>query len=107
MDPAYILQWINDRTRSALILGCMVLALDCIIVAVALTAAENKPPPTSSISAEQAEEIALKHMPGKVSDVAIKKKRGKTIYVVEIMTESLGEKDVFVDMQSGAVVDTD
>jgi uncharacterized membrane protein YkoI len=107
MDPAYILQWINGRTRSALVLGCTVLAMDCIIVAVALAAAEDKPSPTSSISAEQAKEIALKNTPGKVTDVAIEKKRGKTIYVVEIMTESLGEKDVVVDMQSGTVVDMD
>ncbi|MEO8117886.1 MAG: PepSY domain-containing protein [Rhodoferax sp.] len=107
MDPAYILQWISGRTRSALILGCTVLALDSVVVAVAVAAAENTPSPTAKISEEQAKAIALKKIPGKVTDVTIEKKRGKTVYVVEVMTESQGEKDVFIDMQSGAVVGTD
>lgn len=107
MDPAYILQWISVQTRSALILGCTVLALDCMVLAVAIAAAENEPSATATISVEQAKVIALKTMPGKVTDVAIEKKRGKTVYVVEIRTESQGERDVFIDMQSGAVVGTD
>jgi uncharacterized membrane protein YkoI len=101
MKPAHLLQGIGGRTRGALILGCAVLALASAAVA------ETKPPPAAQISEEQAKAIALKKMPGKVIDVAIEKKRGKTVYVVEVMTESQGEKDVFIDMRSGAVVGTD
>ncbi|WP_114972315.1 PepSY domain-containing protein [Rhodoferax ferrireducens] len=101
MKRAHILQGISRRTRSALILSCTALAL------ASVASAENKPQQAVKISEEQAKAIALKKMPGKVTDVAIEKKRGKTVYVVEVMTESQGEKDVFIDMQSGAVVGTD
>ena len=46
-------------------------------------------------------------MPGKVTGVVIEKKKGKTVYVVEIMTEKKGEIDVFVDIVSGKVIGTD
>lgn len=61
----------------------------------------------ANITEEQATAVALKVMPGKVTGVTIEKKRGKNVYVVEVMTESKGEKDVFVDMVSGKVVGTD
>ena len=69
---------------------------------------KNDPPAASAkITEEQATAIALKVMPGKATGVTIEKKRGKNVYVVEIMTESKGEKDVFVDMVSGKVIGTD
>jgi hypothetical protein len=51
--------------------------------------------------------IALKTIPGKVTKVVIEKKKGKNVYVVEIMTEKKGEIDVFVDIVSGKVIGTD
>ena len=64
-------------------------------------------PPGAKISSEQATQIALKVFPGKVTSVTIEKKRGKNVYTVEIMTKDKGEKDVFVDIVTGAVIGTD
>jgi Peptidase propeptide and YPEB domain len=64
-------------------------------------------PPVAKVSSEQATAIALKEIPGKATSVKIERKRGKNVYTVEIMTASAGEKDVFVDIESGAVVGID
>jgi Peptidase propeptide and YPEB domain len=60
----------------------------------------------AKITAENAKKIALQRVPGKVTDVAIERKKGKNVYVVEIQTEGR-EVDVFVDTQTGEVVGTD
>ena len=62
--------------------------------------------PVAKISAAEATKIALERMPGKATDVKIERKLGKNVYVVEIQT-SRGEKDVFVDIESGKIVGTD
>ena len=62
--------------------------------------------PTPKITTEQASEIALKLVPGRVTSVVIERKRGRNVYVVEIQTNG-GEKDVFVDIETGRVVGTD
>lgn len=62
--------------------------------------------PTPKITSEQASEIALKLVPGRVTSVVIERKRGRHVYVVEIVTGG-GEKDVFVDIETGRVVGTD
>jgi uncharacterized membrane protein YkoI len=60
------------------------------------------------ISREQATQAALQALPGKVTDVTIEKKRGKTVYVIEIVAEKDGaETDVLVDMDSGTVLGMD
>jgi uncharacterized membrane protein YkoI len=60
------------------------------------------------ISSEQATRAALEALPGKVTDVTIEKKRGKTVYVIEIVAEKDGaETDVLVDMDSGKVLGLD
>ena len=61
----------------------------------------------AKITKEQATKAALEHIPGKVTDVTIERKRGRNVYVVEIQSPDQGEKDVFVDMESGKVVGTD
>jgi uncharacterized membrane protein YkoI len=61
----------------------------------------------ATITEDQAKEIALKSVPGKVTGVAIEKKRGKNVYVVEIMTEKDGEKDALVDMVTGKFLGTE
>jgi uncharacterized membrane protein YkoI len=70
-------------------------------------AAQDKPAVAAKITEEQAKASALKAMPGKVTKVQIEKKRGKTVYVVEIMSEKKGEVDVLVDMVSGKVIGTE
>jgi uncharacterized membrane protein YkoI len=57
------------------------------------------------ISQEQAIENALKVLPGKVTDVTQERKRGKTVWVIEIVADKDGsENDVLVDMNSGAIL---
>jgi uncharacterized membrane protein YkoI len=64
-------------------------------------------PPVAKVSGDQATQIALKTIPGQATSVKIERKLGKNVYVVEIKTASEGEKDVFVDIESGDVVGTD
>jgi Peptidase propeptide and YPEB domain len=64
-------------------------------------------PPVAKVSGAEASKIALERMPGKVTDVKIERKKGKNVYVVEIQTPNQGEKDVFVDIESGNIVGTD
>lgn len=64
-------------------------------------------PPGAKITEERAREIALKVMPGDVTGVTVEKKKGKQVYVVEIMSKTKGEKDVFVDIVSGKVIGID
>ncbi|HET6888333.1 MAG TPA: PepSY domain-containing protein, partial [Candidatus Udaeobacter sp.] len=61
----------------------------------------------TKITKEQATKIALEQIHGKVTDVTIERKRGKNVYVIEIQSPDQGEKDVFVDMESGKIVGTD
>jgi uncharacterized membrane protein YkoI len=61
--------------------------------------------PHAKISEEQAKQAALKAVPGAVTDATIEKKRGKMVYVIEIVARDDGaETDVLVDMDSGAVL---
>ena len=69
--------------------------------------ANFRPQPTPRITAEQATETALKAMPGRMTSVVIERKRGKHVYVVEIMTSNAGEKDVLVDIEFGEIVGTE
>ena len=64
-------------------------------------------PPVAKISGDQATKIALAEVPGKATSVTIERKKGKNVYVVEIQTPKDGEKDVFVDIESGKIVGTD
>ena len=64
-------------------------------------------PAGAKISEEQAKEIALKVLPGKVTGVTLETKKGKPVYAVEIMSKTKGEKDVFIDIVSGKVLGID
>ena len=63
--------------------------------------------PAAKITEEQAKKIALERIPGEVTDVAVEKKRGKNVYVIEIQSPEQGEKDVFVDIETGKIIGTD
>jgi len=67
----------------------------------------NYTPPVAKVSGEQATQIALKVFEGTPTKLTIERKKGKNVYVVEIMTRNKVEKDVFVDIESGEVVGTD
>ena len=56
---------------------------------------------------DQATKIALSEFPARSPSVTIERKHGKNVYVVEIQTPKDGEKDVFVDIESGKIVGTD
>jgi len=71
----------------------------------AQTIPQAKPEP--KISSEQAKAAALKVVPGRVTSVVIEKKQGKNVYVVEIVPRGGGEKDVFVDIETGQVLGTE
>jgi uncharacterized membrane protein YkoI len=71
-------------------------------------AAGHKPKGASGISQEEAKQIALKAVPGKVTDVTIEKKLGANRYVVEVMPADGGkEVDVIIDMKTGKVLALD
>jgi uncharacterized membrane protein YkoI len=85
-----------------------VLAILLLAPVIAAAQAQRQPtPPVAKITEEQATKIALERIPGKVTDVKIERKRGKNVYVVEIQTPNQGEKDVFVDIETGQIVGTD
>jgi Peptidase propeptide and YPEB domain len=69
--------------------------------------ANVRPPPVAKITPQQATETALKIMPGRMTSLVIERKRGRHVYVVEIMTSNAGEKDVLVDIESGEIVGTE
>lgn len=57
------------------------------------------------ISEEEAKVIAVRRVPGKVTDVAIEKKLGAPRWVVEIQPDGGGpETDVIIDMDTGEVL---
>jgi uncharacterized membrane protein YkoI len=68
-------------------------------------AAQQAQAGVGKISQEQASQNALQALPGKVTDISIERKRGKSVYVVEIVADKNGEEtDVLVDMESGKVL---
>jgi uncharacterized membrane protein YkoI len=61
----------------------------------------------AKISGAEATKVALELVPGRVTSLTIERKLGKNVYVVEIRTPGGGEKDVFVDIETGKIVGTD
>src|SRR5215813_10822342 len=95
--------------KGAIYVGLVAISLVPAMFLVPATAAAEaqQRQPTPKITEEQATTIALERIPGKVTEVTIERKRGKYVYVVEIQTPDAGEKDVFVDIQTGEIVGTD
>jgi uncharacterized membrane protein YkoI len=87
---------------------CMILvgALLAPSMAVGQTVPQAQTTPVAKITAEQATKIALERIPGKVTSVVMERKLGKNVYTVEIQTPK-GEKDVFVDVETGRIVGTE
>ena len=62
----------------------------------------------AKITKREAMDVALKHLQGKVTDVTVERKRGKQVYVIEIVAEKDGkENDVLVDTQTGEFLGVD
>lgn len=62
-------------------------------------------PNGAKISEQQAKQIAVKAVPGEITDATIEKKLGKMVWVIEIVAQNGGaETDVLVDMESGRVL---
>lgn len=60
------------------------------------------------VTKEVATQNALNALPGTVTDVTVEKKRGKNVWVIEIVAEKDGaETDVLVDMNTGSVIGMD
>jgi uncharacterized membrane protein YkoI len=68
--------------------------------------AKQKPAGAAKISTEDAKKIALQRVSGKVTDVTIERKKGKSVYVVEIQT-GRSEVDVLVDTETGKILGTE
>jgi uncharacterized membrane protein YkoI len=102
----------KDTAMKGTVQACL-LAILLLAPAMAAAQTQQSAPPAerapagAKITKEQATKVALEHIPGKVTDVTIERKRGKNVYVIEIQSPDQGEKDVFVDMESGKVVGTD
>jgi Peptidase propeptide and YPEB domain len=65
-------------------------------------------PPVAKVSSPDAQEIALKEVPGKITSMKIERFGKYNVYAVEIIADKDGvETDVFVDIESGKVVGTD
>ena len=98
------------RRILSLLIAPVLVVLVCSTVGT-FAANEIEPEPAAAkaasgkISQQQATQAALQALPGKVTDVTIEKKRGKNVYVIEIVADKDGEEtDVLVDMTSGAVL---
>lgn len=91
------------------LLASLLLVAPAVVVVQAQQSSPSKEraPPAAKITEEQAKKIALERIPGKVTDVAIEKKGGKNVYVIEIQSPEQGEKDVFVDIETGKIIGTD
>ena len=105
MQNRHISRRLGARLGVALCGALAIGAASLVLAAQAI--AQDKPAAAAKITEEQAKAIALKTIPGKVTKVVIEKKKGKSVYVVEIMSEKKGEIDVFVDIVSGKVIGTD
>lgn len=58
----------------------------------------------TEITEQQAREIALKEVPGKITDITIEIKFGKISYVVEIDADNGLETDVIIDVETGEIL---
>ena len=61
-------------------------------------------PPKQNITEDEAIDIALEEVPGKVTDVSIEKKFNRLCYVVEIDADGGPETDVIIDIETGEVL---
>ncbi|HSB46608.1 MAG TPA: PepSY domain-containing protein [Candidatus Bilamarchaeum sp.] len=62
------------------------------------------PETKANITEQEARQIALERVPGKVTDVEMEKKFGKLCYVIQIDADSGPETDVIIDRATGEVL---
>ncbi len=56
------------------------------------------------ITEQEAKQIALQKIKGKVTDITIEKKYGKAAYVIEIDSDYGAETDVIIDIETGEII---
>ena len=101
-----------DQTRRRMITA-LILAVAFLLPGITVAAETSGGPAVqraaaatgSKISREEATQAALAALPGEVNEVTVERKRGKMVYVIEIVAKKNGtETDVLVDMESGKVL---
>lgn len=63
-----------------------------------------EPEQVKKLTEAEVKEIALKRVPGKITDFDVESKFGRPTYVVEIRPDSGPETDVIIDMDTGEVL---
>jgi uncharacterized membrane protein YkoI len=58
----------------------------------------------TKITEDEAKTIALKEISGEVTDIAIERKAGKVVFVVEIDADNGPETDVLIDIETGEIL---
>src|SRR5262249_31224014 len=96
-----------EQERATTMKRALYASLLAVLLLPAMVAAEPPRKAGAKISPEEASKIALERIPGNVTDVTIERKRGKEVYVVEILTPNEGEKDVLVDIKTGRIIGTE
>ena len=71
------------------------------------TAKQPAPTQQSPITEEDARQIAIEIVPGRITDVEIERKFGKQCYVVEIDADRGPETDVIIEIATGKVLGTE
>lgn len=61
-------------------------------------------PKPASVTEDEAKAIALKEVPGEVTDITIETKGGKLVYVVQVDADDGPETDVLIDRETGEVL---
>jgi Peptidase propeptide and YPEB domain len=103
-----VLMTVNRKTDKPWLGAASTLAAFVVLLGLDGGAAAQSGRAPARVSEEQATQAALKTLPGKVTDVTVEKKRGKSVYVVEIVSDKDGaETDVLVDLESGLVLGID
>ena len=65
---------------------------------------QNAEPLTTAVTEEQASAIALTRVPGVVTDIALERKSGQVVFIVEIDASDGPETDVIIDPRTGAIL---
>jgi uncharacterized membrane protein YkoI len=106
------MQTMRDAIRLRRVLDIIILA-PALLLPIAANAKDPDDGPVAQailpsdlkISEQQAKQIAVKALPGEITDATMEKKLGKMVWVIEIVAEKGGaETDVLVDMESGRVL---
>lgn len=95
----YIVELVDNYKATSVSIN----ALTGVIVTAETSEYTGEPVVSEKITEEQAKEIALGAVTGTVTNVALERKAGKLVYVVEINNNNV-ETDVLIDMVTGEII---